>query len=80
MENLYLVALCRDRGIRSIRDLRARHLSLLRGMRDQIIKVTLERFNVPGHQLRLFFHYQPTYCKSRQHLSCIKYLNLVANY
>ena len=35
MENLYLVAICYRRGIKSLRDLDASHLPLLRNIRDK---------------------------------------------
>ncbi|KAI8049853.1 HIT-like domain-containing protein [Syncephalis plumigaleata] len=72
MESLYLVAISQARGIRSLRDLRACHLPLLRGMRDRIRKVAYERFNLPGHQLRLFFHYQPTYYHLHVHVTHVR--------
>ncbi|KAI9596301.1 HIT-like domain-containing protein [Syncephalis fuscata] len=72
IESLYLLTLCQDRSIRSLRDLRAQHLPLLRNMRNNILKSALERFNVPAHQLRLFFHYQPTYYHLHVHVTHIR--------
>ncbi|RKP24615.1 scavenger mRNA decapping enzyme, partial [Syncephalis pseudoplumigaleata] len=72
MESMYLLTLCEDRSIRLLRDLRAHHLPLLRNMRRKIAKVVNERFGVPAHQLRLFFHYQPTYYHLHVHVTHVR--------
>lgn len=55
--------LVRTRSIKSIRDLTAGHLPLLRKIRQAVFDVTRTKFSVNANQLRLFVHYQPSYCE-----------------
>lgn len=61
---LYLTALVRDGRIRSMRDLERRHIPLLKEIRRQAYAVSKERWGVGAGELRLFVHYQPSYCGS----------------
>nr|XP_012233109.1 PREDICTED: m7GpppX diphosphatase [Linepithema humile] len=47
--------------IKSLRELDASHLPLLKNIRDAGIKAISEKFNVPASQLRIYLHYQPSY-------------------
>jgi m7GpppX diphosphatase len=62
MSALYLLVLTQDRSIRSLRDLRARHLPLLRNIRTECERVAQEKYGLDAGELRFFVHYQPTYC------------------
>ena len=62
ISSLYLVAIVQDRGIRSLRDLQKSHLPLLNAIRTQAIKVASHRWGVGEDSLRLYVHYQPSYC------------------
>lgn len=62
MSALYLLVLTQDRSIRSLRDLRARHLPLLRNIRTECERVAREKYGLDTGELRFFVHYQPTYC------------------
>ena len=64
MSALYLLVLTHDRSIRSLRDLRARHLPLLRNIRTECERVAREKYGLDAGELRFFVHYQPTYCAS----------------
>ena len=55
------VGIARDKSIRSLRDLRARHLPLLQRMRDAGVRVALSRYGVAPSQLRVFVHYPPQF-------------------
>ncbi|KAI8865754.1 HIT-like protein [Ramicandelaber brevisporus] len=80
MENLYLLVLCTDRTIRSIRDLRgdnAAHMRMLKTVRDKIPSIlAADRVKFPGFtgsdQLRMFVHYQPTYYHFHVHLAHVQ--------
>lgn len=62
ISSLYLVALVQDRSIRSLRDLKHNHLDLLRGIRREASRVVKERWNLGAGSLRMYIHYQPSYC------------------
>lgn len=47
--------------IRSLRELNGSHLPLLKNIRDAGTAAISKKFNVPASQLRMYFHYQPSY-------------------
>jgi len=63
LASLYLSAIVRDASIRSLRDLRPRHVPLLKRIREQAYASTKEKYGVEAGQLRTFIHYQPSYCE-----------------
>ncbi|XP_017888854.1 m7GpppX diphosphatase [Ceratina calcarata] len=58
--SLYLIALP-FQNIRSIRELNDSHLPLLKNIRDAGTAAIVKKFNIPASQLRVYFHYQPSY-------------------
>ncbi|GAA5896334.1 hypothetical protein JCM6882_000987 [Rhodosporidiobolus microsporus] len=73
MSALYLLVLCQDRTIRSLRDLRPRHLPLLRRIREETERVAIERYGIDKGELRFFVHYQPTYYHFHVHLNYMNF-------
>ena len=61
--SLYLVALTLLPNIKSLRDLNRSHLPLLRAIQREATNVVKNRWGLEGTELRLFVHYQPSYCK-----------------
>ena len=59
---LYLVAIVHSKDIKSLRDLRKSHINMLKSIRRQAIKISEARWGVSGNELRMFVHYQPSYC------------------
>lgn len=66
---LYLVAIVRSPDIRSLRDLRRRHLGLLYTIRDTAVRAAHERWGMEPGSLRMFVHYQPSYCMCQDKVS-----------
>lgn len=63
---LYLTAIAGDGRIRSLRDLRAEHLPLLRAIQQQAYASAKDKYGVGHGDLRMFIHYQPSYCECRE--------------
>jgi m7GpppX diphosphatase len=63
VSSLYLMALARSPELRSLRDLRRSHLELLYAIRDESRKVAKAKWDVDEGGLRMFVHYQPSYCE-----------------
>ena len=61
--SLYLVALTLLPNITNLRDLNRSHLPLLRAIRREATNVAKNRWGLERTELRLFIHYQPSYCK-----------------
>ena len=62
--SLYLVALMLLPNIKSLRDLTYSHLPLLRTIRREATNIVKTRWGLEATELRLFVHYQPSYCTS----------------
>ncbi|KAF8605694.1 scavenger mRNA decapping enzyme [Ceratobasidium sp. AG-I] len=68
MATFYIQAIVHTRDIRSLRDIRKRHLPMLRNIRKQAIKVAQDKYGLPAGALRLFVHYQPSYYHFHVHI------------
>jgi len=67
--DLYCLAICHRRDIRSLRDLRAHHLPLLRHMLREGQRVIEAVYGVRAHELRVFVHYQPQFYHFHVHFT-----------
>ncbi|KAM3968590.1 decapping enzyme, scavenger [Aphomia sociella] len=72
-ETLYLLAIVRQKGIKSLRDLNDSHLPLLRRIRDEGKKKILEKYNVHESQLRVYLHYQPSFYHLHVHFTYLRH-------
>lgn len=72
-ETLYLLAIVRRRGIKSLRDLDGSHLPLLKRVRDEGKKKIFEKYNVPATQLRVYLHYQPSFYHLHVHFTYLRH-------
>jgi m7GpppX diphosphatase len=65
--SLYLIAIVRDRNLRSLRDLRATkalgHIALLKSIRHEASTIAQDKWGIPHGGLRMYIHYQPSYCE-----------------
>lgn len=59
--------------IRSIRELNASHLELLRNIRDSGTATILKQYNIPASQLRIYLHYQPSYYHLHVHFAYLMF-------
>jgi len=68
MDSLYLVVLVLRRDLKSIRDLNASHLPLLNNIREKVGRFVKTQYGVQSNQLRMYFHYQPSYYHLHVHV------------
>lgn len=73
LEQLYLLALVRPKGIKSLRDLTTAHLPLLRNIRQGGIKAIKERYGISSDHLRIYVHYQPSFYHLHVHFTYLKH-------
>ncbi|XP_003795938.1 m7GpppX diphosphatase [Otolemur garnettii] len=71
LDDLYLIAICHRRGIRSLRDLTPEHLPLLRNILRQGQEAILQRYQVRGDHLRVYLHYLPSYYHLHVHFTAL---------
>ena len=66
VSDLYLLALCTSSGLKSLRDLRKIHVPVLRSIKGEAIRIVNALWKNDGKDisLRMFIHYQPSYCTS----------------
>jgi m7GpppX diphosphatase len=69
VNELYCLAMPKRRDLKTIRDLTAEHLPLLKHMRQSILCKLREEYSVSPDQIRLYFHYHPTYYYL--HIHCV---------
>ncbi|XP_046399890.1 m7GpppX diphosphatase [Ischnura elegans] len=73
LENLHLIAIPYSKGILSLRDLTSDHLPLLLNIDTQGKKAIEEKFGLPASQLRIFFHYQPSFYHLHIHFTSLRH-------
>lgn len=72
VENLYVLAITHRRDIKSIRDLNHTHLPLLRNIRSKIAEAIESRYGILATQLRMYFHYQPSFYHLHIHINPVR--------
>jgi len=73
MENLYLVAIIKKHGIKSIRDLNSKHIPLLKNIQTKSLKAISDKYGVDAHSLKVYFHYQPSYYHLHVHFTHLQF-------
>ena len=69
VKDLYCLAICHRRDVRSLRDLTAEHLPLLYHIRDAGTKTLCDVYGVKPSELRIFVHYQPQFYHFHVHFT-----------
>lgn len=78
-DDLYMLAICHRRDIRSIRDLNDTHLVLLKNILTKGTKVIKDKFKKHKGSLRLFVHYQPTFYHFHVHIKAVDPSSYIAS-
>jgi len=73
--DLYLLTIAKDPLLRSIRDLRGRHLPMLEAMDAELKKAAQSVYGVSPAKLRLFFHYKPQFYRLHAHATRCEQVN-----
>lgn len=71
VDDLYMLAICYRRDIKSLRDLSGLHLKLLNNILSKGTEVICSKYKISKSNLRVFIHYQPTFYHFHVHF---KYL------
>jgi len=69
VRDLYCLGLCHRRDIRSLRDLRAEHLPLLRAMAAKGRELMRQTYGLADESLRIFVHYPPQFYHFHVHFT-----------
>uniref|UniRef100_A0A8C9P868 m7GpppX diphosphatase n=1 Tax=Spermophilus dauricus TaxID=99837 RepID=A0A8C9P868_SPEDA len=71
LDDLYLIAICHRRGIKSLRDLTQEHLPLLRNILREGQEAIMKRYQVKADHLRVYLHYLPSYYHLHVHFTAL---------
>ncbi|XP_023221796.1 m7GpppX diphosphatase-like [Centruroides sculpturatus] len=69
--SLYIVAVCRKKGLRSLRDLTAEHIPLLKNIKSKCLVAIKEKYDIPPSQILSYLHYQPSYYHLHIHFTAL---------
>ncbi|KAH9386491.1 m7GpppX diphosphatase [Nematocida major] len=71
MDSLYLLVLFRDPAIYTIRELTGSHIPLLLRIQEAVA-ATLALYSYRADQVKMYFHYYPTFYRAHIHVASIK--------
>lgn len=60
IDSLYLLALFKDDNLKSVRDLGAEHVDMLKQARDESLSYIVDNYGLDRDKLKVYVHYHPT--------------------
>jgi len=76
VSTLYLVAISYNRGIRSLRSLKKKHIGMLHTIKSEASRIVQERWGLPAGGFRFYVHYQPSYYHFHVHIVNANYVGI----
>uniref|UniRef100_A0A7E4W2W2 m7GpppX diphosphatase n=1 Tax=Panagrellus redivivus TaxID=6233 RepID=A0A7E4W2W2_PANRE len=73
VDALYLQAIVHRRDVGCVRSLTPAHLPLLRNIKTKVEEIVKEKYNLKPSQLKMYFHYLPSYFHLHVHIINLKY-------
>lgn len=61
IENLYVLAIVHRHGIKSVRDLTADDLPMLKNVKQKSLEAIRSKYGLEADQVKCYFHYQPSF-------------------
>ena len=68
-ERIYLLAIVKDKNLRSIRDLNGSHLPILYEIKKQVTYCLGNTFKQNMNEISMFFHYHPSFYQLHLHIT-----------
>lgn len=72
ISSVYLQALVHRRDVLSLRDIRPKHLPMLKKIKEEGERLVMERYGLGKGKVRLLVHYQPSYYHFHVHIVTIE--------
>ena len=69
IRTMYCLMMPIQRDLKTVRDLRAEHLPMLKSCRDESLKAIEEKWGLDPSKVRAYFHYLPTYYHLHVHFT-----------
>jgi m7GpppX diphosphatase len=79
IDEMYCLAIVKDRSLMSIRNLSGKDISLLEKIRDITLKVINEKYAIPKYKVKAYFHYPPSFYHLHIHFNMINYVQFGAS-
>ncbi|CAN6614763.1 m7GpppX diphosphatase [Trichomonascus vanleenenianus] len=76
IESMYLVAIALRKDISSIRDLTKEHIPYLQHLKFKITAAVQAKYGLAANQLKMYFHYQPSYYHLHLHVANVAHEQL----
>lgn len=57
---LHLLAITKDRSLRSVRDLNESHVSMLKEIKNNVLQFIKENYDIESNKIKVMFHYPPS--------------------
>ncbi|GJQ79703.1 hypothetical protein Trydic_g5850 [Trypoxylus dichotomus] len=73
LDTLYFLAIVNDKHIKSLRDLKGNHISLLKNIYEKGCQAIEEKYGLNRSQLRIYLHYQPSFYHLHVHFTYLKH-------
>lgn len=73
LDSLYLLAIVKRDDLASIRDLTAEHIPFLLSIKKKAEEICREKYNMAADEIKIYFHYQPSYYHLHLHIVNINY-------
>jgi m7GpppX diphosphatase len=71
MASMYVLAIVKQRNLRSLRDLRAEHLPLLRHIQQESLDAIQKEYGSAANTVRAYVHYLPSFWHLHIHFNAI---------
>jgi m7GpppX diphosphatase len=79
LDEMYCLAIVKDSSILCIRELTAKHVPLLEKIKEQSLKTIEQKYGIPSHKVKAYFHYPPTFYHLHIHFNLLNYEKFGSN-
>lgn len=66
-----MLAIVKDRTLRSVRDLRGQHAAQLRALKAGVLACLKDKYGVEARSVRAYFHYLPSFWHAHIHFNVL---------
>lgn len=76
LKKFHLLAIIKDKNLRSIRDLRNEHINLLNYIKKKSLSIIETKYNMNSNKIKMYFHYLPSTYQLHIHFADINNKNV----
>jgi len=72
IESMYVQAIVKEKNIKSLREIKHKHIELLQRILEKTKAVILSKCGIPSSSIRAFFHYPPSFYHLHVHFTTLE--------